>query len=349
MKRNTRLILFILVLGAVLVLGACAPTTSEVAEATAVPVAEPTAEPEPTDEPVSTEEPVATEVPVADETAVEPIMLTDGLGNTIELAGPAQKIVSMAPSNTEILFAVGAGSQVVGRDAFSDYPAAALDITDIGGGFGELDIETMIALEPDLVIAADITPPEQVLALTDIGVPVFALANPTDIDGMYENLRIVAQLTGRELEAETLIAELEARVSAVTETVATATEAPLVFYELDSTEPDAPWTSGPGTFTDTLILMAGGQNVGAVLDGAWAQISIEELIAKDPDIILLGDYTWGGVTPEDVAARSSWQGLTAVQTENVFTFDDNLVTRPGPRLVDGLEAFAQQLHPELFE
>lgn len=357
MKRNKLIILLVLALAAVFALNACSPSTAEIAETTAVPsdlAAEPTDAPAATPLPNPTQVPEpttipATEVPVADEVAVETIMLTDGLGNEIVLVGPARKVISLAPSNTEILFAVGAGAQVVGRDAFSDFPPEALDVPDIGGGFGELDMETIVALEPDLVFVADITPPEQVQTLTDIGLTVYALANPTDIASMYENLRIAAQLTGHEEETELLISTLEARVTAVTETVANATVTPLVFYEIDSTEPDAPWTSGPGTFTDTLIQMAGGNNVGSVLEGDWAQISIEELITQDPDIILLGDYTWGGVTPEDVAARSSWQGLTAVQNENVFTFDDNLVTRPGPRLVDGLEAFAQQLHPELFE
>lgn len=281
--------------------------------------------------------------------SAEPITLTDGLGNTIELAGPAQHIVSLAPSNTEILFAIGAGKQVVGRDSFSDYPEAAFEVADIGGGFAELDMETIISLEPDLILAADITAPEQIQALTDVDMIVFALPNPVELSGMYENLRTVAVLTGHEEETETLISELEARVTAVSDAIANAEETPLVFYELDSTDPNAPWTSGPGTFIDTMLTMAGGENVGAVLEGAWVQISIEELIVQDPQIILLGDALWGGITPEDVAARESWDGLTAVQTGNVFPFDDNLVSRPGPRLVDGLEAMAQFLHPELFE
>jgi iron complex transport system substrate-binding protein len=166
---------------------------------------------------------------------------------------------------------------------------------------------------------------------------------------MYENLRTVAQLTGREAETELLVAEYEARVTAVSEAVAAVEEKPLVFYEIDGTDANAPWTSGSGTFVDTLITMSGGENVGAVLDGAWAQISVEELIAQNPDLIILGDFTWGNVTPEDVAARESWVDITAVQDGKIYTFDDNLVSRPGPRLVDGLEAMALLLHPELFE
>ncbi|MCA9920865.1 MAG: ABC transporter substrate-binding protein [Anaerolineales bacterium] len=340
MKKHTLFLLWIILFG--VFLAACT-STSETVDNTAVSTA-PTAEMTE----VNAEEPTETEVEV-EAAANEPISLTDGLGSTIELTGPAQHIISLAPSNTEILFAIGAGDQVVGRDSFSDYPEAALEVTDIGGGFAELDMETIVSLEPDMVLAADITAPEQIQALTDLGITVFALPNPVELPGMYDNLRTVAVLTGREAETETLIGELEARVTAVTDAVANAETTPPVFYELDSTEPDAPWTSGPGTFIDTIIAMSGGKNVGAALEGAWVQISIEELIVQDPDIILLGDALWGGITPEDVAARESWDGLTAVQTGSVFPFDDNLVSRPGPRLVDGLEAMAQLLHPELFE
>ena len=95
--------------------------------------------------------------------------------------------------------------------------------------------------------------------------------------------------------------------------------------------------------------MAGGENLGAKLADEWVQISLEELIARDPDLILLGDAYWGGVTVKSVQTRSGWQALEAVQNKKVFPFDDNLVSRPGPRLVDGLEALAQLLHPELLQ
>ncbi|MCP4361024.1 MAG: cobalamin-binding protein [Chloroflexi bacterium] len=335
MKHNTKLCWSLLTLLFILLLSACSTTDTADPNPTLAPT-EVAVEIEPTAEP--TPEPVDTT-----------ITLTDGLGNEITLDSPVQKIISLAPSNTEILFAIGAGEQVVGRDSVSDYPEAALQIADIGGGFGELDMETIIAMEPDLVLTADITPPEQVEALTDVGLTVFAIANPVELAGMYENLRLVAQLTGHEAETETMIADLKTRVAAVSDQIATVEEKPLVFYELDGTDPNAPWTSGPGTFVDTLISMAGGQNLGASLDGAWVQVSVEELITQDPDIILLGDFLWGGVTPEVVAARENWDTLSAVQSNQVYTFDDSLASRPGPRLVDGLEVMAHQFYPDLFD
>jgi iron complex transport system substrate-binding protein len=278
-----------------------------------------------------------------------PIVLTDGLGRTVSLPAPAQRIVSLAPGNTEILFAIGAGSQVVGRDAYSDYPEEAKKVADIGGGFGELNTEVILAQKPDLVLAGSLTPPEQLKALEGLGLTVFGVANPKDFPGLFDNMRLVAQLTGRTPQAEELIAGLQKRVEAVQEKLGTSASRPLVFYELDGTDPNAPWTPGPGSFVDRLITLAGGDNLGAKLDSEWVQVSIEELIARNPQIILIGDATWGGVTLEDVRSRPGWKSLTAIQDDQMFVFDDNLVSRPGPRLVDGLEAMAKLLHPELFK
>jgi iron complex transport system substrate-binding protein len=277
------------------------------------------------------------------------ISLIDGLGREVHLPSPAQRIISLAPSNTEILYAIGAGSQLVGRDTFSDYPEESKQLTDIGGGFGELNTETIVALKPDLVLTADLTPTEQIQALENLGLTVYALPNPSDFDGMFDNLKTVSILTGHELQAESVITKLRERVTNINKTISLTSDRPLVFYELDITDPNAPFTSGPGTFIDTLIRMAGGENLGSSLEGTWVQISLEELIVQDPDIIILGDFTWGGVTPEQVRQRAGWDVLKAVKESKLYTFDDNLVSRPGPRLVDGLEAMAKLLHPELFE
>lgn len=276
------------------------------------------------------------------------IEVIDGRGKTITLAGHAQKIVSLAPSNTEILFAIGAGNQIIGRDAFSDYPPEALQVKDTGGDFGKLDSEVVVTLQPDLILAASLTPPEHIQALETLGLTVFMLENPTDLDGLYVNLLTVATLTGHQEQARTLIESLKQRVAAIEEKTVSIVTRPLVFYEIDGTDPNAPWTIGPGTFIDKLISMAGGNNLGSVLENEWAQISIEALITYDPEIILLGDAYWGGVTVESVAARSGWENLTAVKNGRVYPFDDNLVSRPGPRLVAGLEALTAFLHPELF-
>jgi iron complex transport system substrate-binding protein len=331
-----------LLIAAGLLLSACAPAATPAPTQAPAPTAAPTQPPAPTAAP--TQPPTPTAAPTQ-----APISLVDGLQQTVTLAKPATRVISLAPSNTEILFAIGAGAQVIAVDHFSDVPAEAKKLPDIGSGFDKLDTEQIVALKPDLVLAAGNLPPDKIKSLQDLGLTVFQVPNPTDLDGMYASLRTVATLTGHTPETETLIASLQARVKAVETRVANAKTQPLVLYELDATDPNAPWTSGPGTFMDNLIRMAGGRNIGAALKSDWAQLSAEEIIRQSPDVILLGDFTLGGVTPEMVKARSGWGGINAVKLNQVYTIDDNIVSRPGPRLVDGLETIAKYLHPELFQ
>src|SRR5512137_436821 len=171
------------------------------------------------------------------------MMFTDGLGRTVTLPGPAQKVVSMAPSNTEILFAIGASSQVVGRDEFSDYPAEAKSLPSIGGSMGQYSYEQVAALKPDLVLAGGINTPEQVKALEDLGLKVFYLGNPTTLEEMYANLVTVAQLTGHEAEAAALVDSLKARVKAVDDKLAGVADRPVVFYEIDASDQNKHYTT----------------------------------------------------------------------------------------------------------
>lgn len=274
------------------------------------------------------------------------LTFTDGLGREVKLDGPAQKIISLAPSNTEVLFAIGAGSQVVGRDPSSDYPEEAKAVTDIGPTYEALNTELIVSLKPDLVLAAEINKPEQVKQLEDLGITVYYLKNPLTLEEMYGNLEIVAQLTGHEDEAAALIETLKARVAAVDEKIARISSRPGVFYELDATDPAKPFSAGKGTFITQLIERAGGHNIAADIDG-YPQMSLEQVVAADPAFIILGDARYG-VSPESIAQRPGWENLTAVRSGNVFPFNDDLVSRPGPRLVDALEELAKLLRPELF-
>jgi iron complex transport system substrate-binding protein len=279
--------------------------------------------------------------------APEALMFTDGLGREVTLNGPAQRVISLAPSNTEILFAIGAGDQVVGRDQLSDYPEAAKSVTDVGSAFEALDTETIVSLTPDLVLAAEINTPEQVKQLEDLDLTVYYLNNPLTLEDMYGNLEIVAQLTGHEEETASLVESLKARVTAVDEKIAPISSRPGVFYELDGTDPAKPFTAGKGTFITQLIERAGGYNIASELDG-YPQISLEQVVAADPAFIILGDARYG-VTPESIAQRPGWENLSAVRNGKVLPFNDDLVSRPGPRLVDALEELAKLLRPELFQ
>ena len=290
--------------------------------------------------------PLATQAEIP---TLQPITETDARGKAFEFAQAVSRVISLAPANTEILFAVGAGAQVFGRDSYSDFPAEVKSIADVGDTLGTMNTEAILAAKPDLILAGDLTPAEHILTLEDLGLRVFVLGNPKNLAEMYDNLLLIARVTGHVQQTEALVNSLKEREKVIDQKLAGVTERALVLYELDGTDPNAPWVPGPGTFVDTLITQAGGTNLGASLQGAWVQVSLETLIEKQPDLILLGDATWGGMTVQMVADRGGWDALTAVKNGKVFPFDDNLVSRPGPRMVEGLEALAKFLHPELFQ
>jgi iron complex transport system substrate-binding protein len=286
----------------------------------------------------STPAPGSTAAPTASLTTEPSITLTDGLSRAVTLPNPAQRVVSLAPSNTEILFAIGAGAQVVGRDETSNYPAGAVTLPTIGGYSG-FNTEAIVALHPDLVLAGGINTPELVASLEQLGLTVFFLPNPTTLEEMYTNL---------ETAAAALVDSLKSRVAVVDAKISSVTNRPTVYYEFDATDPTKPYTYGPGSFGDLLIQRAGGTNIGSSLQGQWAQISLEQLVVANPSIIILGDAAYG-TTADSLKQRPGWEGLDALKNNQIFPFDDDLVSRPGPRLVDGLEALAKLLHPNLFK
>lgn len=309
-NRKTKWIIFALLAG--VLIGACAPTT-----------------------------------PVEDADSAAPITLTDARGVEISFNGPPQRIISMAPSNTEMLFAIGAGSQLIGRDDVSDYPPEALEIESIGSTYGELNSEAILALNPDLILAADLTPPEQIETLENLDLVVFQVRNPAKFSDLFEILGDLGRMTGHTQEADTLAAQLRERTEKVSSTVADADRVP-VFYEVDGSDPAAPWTTGSATFQDVLIQTAGGENVASALEG-WGQLSIEEIVTRDPHVIFYAAGPWVPTTIESLSARAGWSDIRAVVDGNVVAIDTNWVDRPGPRLVDALEAMAKSIHPELFE
>lgn len=277
----------------------------------------------------------------------EPLALVDGLGRTVEFEAPAQRIVSIAPSNTEILFAIDAADQMVGRDEYSDFPAEALAITSIGATYGELNIEAIVALDPDLILVASITPIEQIEALEDLGLRVYQVPNPMTFNDLFVNLEALGKITGQEANAAILVEDLGARVKAVEEAVIDAALV-RVFYEVDGTDPTAPWTTGTGTFQQVLIDMVKGENIAVDLDG-WGAMNLETIVERDPEVIVFGEGPWVPTTSESLAERTGWGGISAVVNGRVFGVDTNWIDRPGPRLVDALERIAEIVQPDLVQ
>lgn len=303
--------------------------------------------PPPTATPAPTVPPTPTVTPAPTPTPTPFLVITDEAGRPVVLRSRPQRIVTLAPSATEMIFAVGAGDRLVGRDALSDYPPEAQRVPSIGSTYQTLNTEAILALRPDLVLAPGVISPEQVKTLEGLGLVVFHQSTPKDLEGIFQQILTVGRLTGNVAQAEQVVAALRDRVRAVEEKVKAAPARPKVFYELDATDPGKPWTAGPGSFIDQLITVAGGRNVGAVLSSEWGQLSLEELIRQDPDVILLGTANYGE-TPEKVRQRPGWARLRAVREGRIYPINADLVSRPGPRVVEGLETIARLLHPELF-
>ncbi len=191
--------------------------------------------------PTATSAPIQTPADTIAPTAANPaITLTDGLKRSVTLKGPAQRVVSLAPANTEILYAIGAGAQVVGRDETSDYPAAAQNLPTVGGYSG-FNLEAIVALHPDLVLAGGINTPELVASLENLGLAVYYLPNPNTLEEMFTNLETVAKLTGHEPETATLVDSLISRVTAVDLKIKPLSNIPTVYYEMDATDPTKPY------------------------------------------------------------------------------------------------------------
>ncbi|MCL0052944.1 cobalamin-binding protein [Dehalococcoidales bacterium] len=265
-----------------------------------------------------------------------PGTFVDDVGREVYIEKIPQRIVSVAPSNTEILFALGLEERIVGVTEFCDYPPAALDIPKVGG-FVPFDLERVVALEPDLVLAAGIHYPDGVAALEEVGITTFVLA-PKTLEEVLANIRVVGEITGKSQEAARLVTSLEERIKAITDKTEVLVERPRVFY---LTWHDPLWVAGSGTFAHDLIEKAGGKNIAYDLTG-WATIDLETVIARDPEVII-ATHGAAGVKDEPHLAVT-----TAGIEDRIYLVEEDPFVRPGPRLVDALEKLAGLLHPELF-
>lgn len=292
--------------------------------------------------PVEEEDTSAKAIIITDEWGtIVSMTVEDDYNRTIVLDGVPERIVSVAPTPTELLFAVGAGGQVVGVDDYSDYPVEAQSLTKVGSF--TLNIEVIVGLEPDLVVCSDLVPKEQLDMIEAQGIQYFIFATRT-MDDVYKDVRLAGLITGHVQEAESLATDLEARVKTVTDlTLADGVSKPRVYIEYYPL-----WTYGPGSFGDNMIELAGGANIAHNASGEYPELTSEFIIAQDPEMII---YTVGVMTTTnatEISSRSGWDQITAVEEGAIYSIDDNLMSRYGPRVVDGFEQLAALIHPELF-
>jgi len=290
--------------------------------------------------------PTAVPTPVA----AFPVTLTDDEGTAVTLPAEPEKIVSLTPAVTETLFAVGAGSRVVAADDSSDYPPEAKDLPDVVT-FGTVDVEKIVALAPDLVIAggAGFTSADSIAQLRAVGIPVLVVSTPS-IDGIYKDIELVGSAAG-EADAATAVTDKMRTDMAAIATAAKAESAktakpPRVFYDvgyLDAT--GQIYGPAEGSFLAEMVGMLGVDVITG--DKVTYEVPLETLISRDPEVIILGVNAFYSPTAATVAKRPGWSALTAIKNGDVRSVSDTEITRPGPRLAVGMRNLALAMYPDL--
>jgi iron complex transport system substrate-binding protein len=277
--------------------------------------------------------------------------VTDDDGRELTIDVEPARIVSLAPSNTEIVCALDACDRLVGVTDFDDYPPEVADVDDVVIA-ATVDVELVVGAEPDLVLAAgnELTPAAVIEQLEALGLPVLVLY-PETLDEVYADIELIGTALGQAPEAGELVADMQVRVDAVAAAVDGA-DRPLTLYEVFHSE-GTTYTAGEGSFLASLLELAGSVPLTGDAQGVLAA---EDLVAADPELILLGTASYDTTLAEPAAAletvraRAGWTELRAVRDGAVVPYlDDIVTTRPGPRIVDGLEALARAIHPERFE
>ncbi|MCA1588141.1 MAG: ABC transporter substrate-binding protein [Chloroflexi bacterium] len=283
--------------------------------------------------------------------AAFPLTLTDDEGRDVVLDELPQRIVSLAPSNTEIVCVLGACDRLVGVTDFDDYPPDVSEVPKIVVQT-QVDLERLVAAEPDLVLAAgnELTPSAVIEQIDGLGIPVLVLY-PESLAEVYADIELLGHALDRRADADRLVDDMRRRVAAVERAVEGA-EGPRTLYEIFHSE-GTTYTAGEGSFIASLLELAGADPVTGDAEGV---LEAEELVAADPELILLGTASYDPTiaTPEAalevLRARPGWGELPAVRDGKVIPYlDDIVTTRPGPRIVDGLEALARAIHPDRFD
>jgi len=290
-----------------------------------------------------TDEKTETEVQ-ADPSTIEFI---DYLDTAISIQAPVQRIVSLAPSVTEILFAIGAGPLVVGRTDYCNYPPEAEALTSVGGfASNTISVETILDLEPDIVIGGSTQQVEIINVLNEANVTAFVV-QPASIEEILETILLFGKISGHTTQAQAVVDDMQTRIDKVTETVSEIPDEDRVrvFYEVWH---EPLMTTTHNTFIGEVIEMAGGNNIFGELDEQYPVISAEQIIASDPQIIVGPSSHGDQLNAEIIAQREGWQAISAVQNEAIYILDGDIVSRPAPRIIDALEAMTAVLYPDLY-
>jgi iron complex transport system substrate-binding protein len=273
-----------------------------------------------------------------------PITVIDDDGTRVTLDAAPERVISLSPANTEIVFGLGEGDRLVGGSAFDDFPAEAAPLPDVVTFDTGVIMEQVVALEPDLVLAAgnNFTPRADIERMRELGYPVIVVYAET-VDEVLEDVQLIGDALGDGPDARAMVEQMNADVDEVIDAVAATPTRPRTFYQIGS-EPEI-YAPAPDSFVADMVELAGGDAV-TTTDPAVFSIPVEQLVAADHEVIVVGDALYG-VCPDAVMARPGWETMTAVVNGDVRAVNDIVVTRPGPRLAEGLASLALAIHPDL--
>ncbi|MCR2043135.1 cobalamin-binding protein [Anaerosalibacter massiliensis] len=275
------------------------------------------------------------------ENSAYPLEIEDQFNNKVKIEKEPKRIVSLAPSHTEILYSLGLGDKIVGVTSFCDYPEEAKEKDKIGD-FEGVNIEKIIELEPDLVVQYGKGNEEVNNKIKEAGIPIVSY-EPESIDEVIDTINEIGKITGKEDEAKKVTEDMKSKKEEVLNKVKNV-EKVKVFYEIWH---DPLSAAGPGSFMDELINLSGGENIAKDAKGGYSEFNEEELIERNPDVYLAAEDP--EKTVESIKSRAGYDAMNAVKNNRVYLLEPNIVSRPGPRIVEALELVAKTLHPDLFK
>jgi iron complex transport system substrate-binding protein len=283
------------------------------------------------------------------EEAAFPVTLKDGLGEEVTIQSEPKRIVSLIPSNTEIAYALGLGEKIVGVNDFDNYPEDVKKKEKIGGM--EFNVEKIISLKPDLVLAhasSANNSKDGLKQLKDAGITVLVVNDAKTFDDVYHSIEMIGKATGTTKKANEIIENMKTKLEAIKEKAKNIKEKDKMKVWVEVSPAPEIYTAGKGTFIDDMLKVISAKNVAGDQEG-WPMFTEEKAVALNPDVIITTYGYYVKDAAKQVMARPAWKDVPAVKNKRVYDVNSDLVTRPGPRLVEGVEELAKAIYPEVFK
>jgi len=281
--------------------------------------------------------------------AAFPVTIKDAVDQEVVIEEKPEKIVSLMPSNTEIVFALGLGDELVGVSDYDNYPKEAAEKEKVGGM--EFNVEKIISLNPDVVLAhasSAHNSTEGLQQIRDAGIDVVVVNDATSFEDVYKGMEMIGQATGAETEADKLVADMKEKLAAIKDKAAAISDSDQKSVYIEVSGEPSIFTTGTNTFMQEMLDTINAKNI--ISEEGWIQVDQEVVIAANPDAIITTYGAYSETSPIDqISSRKGWEEIKAVKEKQIVDVDSDMVTRSGPRLVEGVEAVAEAVYPDVFK